>query len=122
MLNAADVHALPQMQTVDDIVLPSKLGGILASGKLMIVAAGPGTELAEFLQDAAILILPDNPEEMANALLGALNPVYADERSVARLGLATEIEREVLLSKFYQILVRCAVENVYCGASVAGVK
>jgi colanic acid biosynthesis glycosyl transferase WcaI len=38
MLNAADVHVLPQSRSVADLVMPSKLGGMLASGKQIIAA------------------------------------------------------------------------------------
>jgi colanic acid biosynthesis glycosyl transferase WcaI len=58
LLNLADVHLLPQDRGAADLVLPSKLGGMLASGKPSIVLADPGTELQEFLGDGAIILPP----------------------------------------------------------------
>ena len=47
LLNAADVHLLPQMGGVADLVMPSKLTGILASGRPVIAMADEGTQVAE---------------------------------------------------------------------------
>ncbi len=104
MLNAADVHMLPQMRSAADLVLPSKLGGMLASGKQIIAAADPGTELAEFLKGAAILIPPGNPEAMAGALLDAMSDRSVNEPPTSRLALASQLERGVLLAQFHSLL------------------
>ena len=56
--NLADLHILPQTADAEDLVLPSKLGGMLASGKPCLVMAGPGSELAEFVADAALFGSP----------------------------------------------------------------
>lgn len=48
-LNLADLHALPQAPGIADLVLPSKLGGMLASGKPILAMADPGSELDRFL-------------------------------------------------------------------------
>jgi len=41
-LGSADVHILPQAADAADLVLPSKLGGMLASGKRIVVTAARG--------------------------------------------------------------------------------
>ena len=41
LLNAVDLHLVPQKAEATDLVLPSKLGGILASGRPVIVMAKP---------------------------------------------------------------------------------
>src|SRR6185312_11872902 len=56
LLNLADAHVLPQLESAADLVLPSKLGGILASGKTLVAMADPDTELAVFLGNDAILV------------------------------------------------------------------
>ena len=60
-LNAADVHVLPQDPNAADLVLPSKLGGMLASGKPIVAQAAAGTELHAFLGGAATLTAPGDP-------------------------------------------------------------
>lgn len=69
LLNFADLHVLPQHAGAADLVLPSKLGGMLASGKPIVVAADAGTELAEFLQGTATLVPSGDPSAMADAIL-----------------------------------------------------
>ena len=59
-LGLADVHILPQLAAAGDLVLPSKLGGMLASGRPIVVAAEPDTELATFVADAATLVPPED--------------------------------------------------------------
>lgn len=56
LLNMADAHILPQMPGTADLVLPSKLGGMLASGKPCVVMADRGTEMYEFLAGAVYLV------------------------------------------------------------------
>jgi putative colanic acid biosynthesis glycosyltransferase WcaI len=68
LLNCADVHLLPQQDGTADLVLPSKLGGMLASGRPSIVMAEPGTELFEFLGDGAILLPPGDRVALVRTL------------------------------------------------------
>ncbi len=58
LLGLADVQLLPQMPGAADLVLPSKLGGMLASGKPCIVMTDSGTELYEFLGSEATILPP----------------------------------------------------------------
>src|SRR3546814_1609320 len=44
LLNLADLHLLPQRADAADLVMPSKLGGMLASGRPVIAGAHPGTQ------------------------------------------------------------------------------
>ena len=50
VLNAADVHIIPQKETVQDSVMPSKLLGIMASGKPTIAWGNENTELRRILE------------------------------------------------------------------------
>ncbi len=47
LLNLAALHLLPQKVGVMDLVMPSKLTGMLASGRPVLAMAAPGTQLAE---------------------------------------------------------------------------
>ena len=68
LLNAADVHLLPQRDEVTDLVMPSKLGGMLASGRPVIAAARPQTQLAEEIVGAGIVVPPGDARAMADAI------------------------------------------------------
>jgi colanic acid biosynthesis glycosyl transferase WcaI len=48
-----DLHVLTQDRGAADLVLPSKLGGMLASGRRVLMMADPGTELHDLLYDTA---------------------------------------------------------------------
>ncbi|MCL8381827.1 WcaI family glycosyltransferase [Xanthobacter aminoxidans] len=67
-LSVCDLHLLPQQASAADLVLPSKLGGMLASGRTILVTAEPGTELADFLAGAATLVSPGDAGAMADAV------------------------------------------------------
>lgn len=68
-LNMADLHALPQEKGAADLVLPSKLGGMLASGKPVLVTADEGTELAEFARGGAIVVPPGNVDHIVKNIV-----------------------------------------------------
>ena len=44
-LNAADIHLLPQKAGAADLVLPSKLLGMLASGRPVVARSTPGSRI-----------------------------------------------------------------------------
>jgi colanic acid biosynthesis glycosyl transferase WcaI len=67
-LNMPDLHVLPQERDAADLVLPSKLGGMLASGKPILVTADAGTELAHVLGDAVAYALPGDACGLADAV------------------------------------------------------
>lgn len=71
LLATADVSVIPQKTGVADIVLPSKLANILASGRPVIAAAGEGTELAHILRDGDCgrVVPQGSPVLMADAIL-----------------------------------------------------
>jgi colanic acid biosynthesis glycosyl transferase WcaI len=69
LLNLADLHVLPQATGVADFVLPSKLGGLLASGKPLLVTANPETELYELLHGTAIIVPTGDTDAMVKEIV-----------------------------------------------------
>lgn len=67
-LKFPNVHVLPQERGAADLVLPSKLGGMLASQRSCIVMADPGTELHEFLGSCAHVLPPGDAAQLAAAI------------------------------------------------------
>lgn len=76
-LNMADLHVLPQDKGAADLVLPSKLGGMLASGRSVLVTADEGTELVEFLKDAVTIVPPGDATALAEKI-----KIHARDRSI----------------------------------------
>ena len=84
LLNLADLHVITQDRNTADLVLPSKLGGMLASGRSILVTADPGTELHDLLAGAAIIVPAGDVQALAEAIKTAseqrLNPPAQAEK------------------------------------------
>ena len=68
LLGVADIHLLPQIAGAADLVLPSKLTNMLASGRPVIATADHGTALAAEVEGAGVVIPPEDSERLAEAL------------------------------------------------------
>ena len=105
MLNAADIHVLPQRADAADLVMPSKLTGMLASGRAVVGTAHPGTQLGEVLQTCGVCIEPGDSSMLAQQItaladdaprraeLGCRGRAYA-EQHLARDAILSRIEEE----------------------------
>jgi colanic acid biosynthesis glycosyl transferase WcaI len=81
LLNLADIHVLPQRSDAADLVLPSKLTNMLASGRPVVATASPGTQVADLVQDCGIVVAPGDAAALA-AALAALATDTARRRSL----------------------------------------
>lgn len=68
LLNLADIHLLPQRADVADLVMPSKLTGMLASGRPILATAHPGTQVAQVVENRGMVVPPGNAEVLWDAL------------------------------------------------------
>jgi colanic acid biosynthesis glycosyl transferase WcaI len=68
LLSMADIHLLPQSPDAADLVLPSKLGGMLASGRPVIATCRAGTEISEIVSQCGLAVAPENSMELARAI------------------------------------------------------
>jgi colanic acid biosynthesis glycosyl transferase WcaI len=67
-LKMADIHLLPQRADAADLVMPSKLTGMLASGRPILACANSGTEVASVVQCCGLVVPPEDPESFYKAL------------------------------------------------------
>jgi colanic acid biosynthesis glycosyl transferase WcaI len=67
-LNLADIHLLPQKGAAADLVLPSKLLGILASGRPVVATSPAGSTLGALAEQAGRRVEPDDSEGFRRAL------------------------------------------------------
>ena len=102
-LAMADIHVLPQDANAADLVFPSKLGPILASGRPVVVTANPGTELAMWLDGAATLVCAGDAALLAASLEQDLGGVTAARQDRAA-ALAATLDAAVLLPQIERIL------------------
>ena len=102
LLNAADIHLLPQRPDAADLVMPSKLTGMLASGRPVIATAAPGTQVALALGSCGIAVPPlDNPALFAAVRTLADEPQMRRALGVAARAHAVEhLGRERVLERF----------------------
>ncbi len=68
LMIAADIHLLPQKAGAADLVMPSKLGNILASGRPVVTGAAPGTQVLDAIQKCGIAVEPENSQAFAEAI------------------------------------------------------
>lgn len=69
LLATADIHLLPQRAEAADLVLPSKLTGMLASGRPVVAMAGAGTGLAIEVEGCGLAVAPGDAIAMTDAIL-----------------------------------------------------
>lgn len=101
LLNLADLHILPQREGVADLVLPSKLGGMLATDKPLLVQADDGTELAGFLAGVALLAPVGQSAPLADAIV---REKQARRKTLNGRGraLAKTLDKQTTLARFLQ--------------------
>ncbi len=103
-LNLADVHLLPQKAGAADVVLPSKLLGILASGRPVVASSPAGSELGDLAEQAGLRVDPEDPI----AFTTAVRRLVGDRPLRQRLGGRA---REVAVERFGQEAVLRTLEG-----------
>ncbi|WP_144144759.1 glycosyltransferase WbuB [Paraburkholderia sp. BCC1884] len=94
LLNLADIHVLPQRADAADLVMPSKLTGMLASGRAIVAMARRGTALHEAVAPRGVVVQPDN----VKALVAAITVLASDAERRLALGKAARNYAERALS------------------------
>jgi len=106
LLNLADIHLLPQRADAADLVMPSKLTGMLASGRPVVATSRPGTQLAEVVKGRGIAVEPGDASAFARAIEQlAENPSLRKTLGKsARAYALSELGKETILSRFEEEL------------------
>jgi colanic acid biosynthesis glycosyl transferase WcaI len=114
LLNLADIHLLPQRSGAADLVMPSKLTGMLASGRPVIATALPDTQVARAVGGHGIAIEPGNVEafEKAAVLLAENAALRGRMGNVARIFAVQELARDSVLLRFESAMQQA------CGAPI----
>jgi colanic acid biosynthesis glycosyl transferase WcaI len=107
LLNAADIHLLPQRSDAADLVMPSKLAFMLASGKPVIAGTAANTALARAIEGCGIAVAPGDAAAMAAAIgeLANDDPRRRKLGERARDRAATEWDREAILTAYETVLL-----------------
>ena len=103
LLNLADIHLLPQRPFTASFALPSKFGGMLASGRPAVVQAEEG-ELARVGRSCGLVVRPGETDAMAAAVRKlASDPVSRkDLGEAARRYALAHLGKDHVLSRHVQ--------------------
>lgn len=115
LLNAADIHLLVQKHKSSDLVMPSKLGGMLASGKCVLATARPGTAIHAVMEQsgAGVVVEPENPDALAEALrkLARNGPFRLAAGERARQYAERRLGYDAVMTAFHDVLTELGVRR-----------
>lgn len=102
LLNLADIHLLPQKADAADIVMPSKLSGMMASGRPVIATVPLSSQVARAVEGCGVIVPPLDTQGFVSSIIRlALSP---NERELlganARCYAEANWDREGILKKF----------------------
>nr|WP_244423061.1 glycosyltransferase WbuB [Bradyrhizobium sp. ORS 278] len=99
LLSTADFHLLPQKAQISDLVLPSKLAGMLASGRPVVAMTTPGSGIAEEIEGAGLIVPPGDVGALSAAVvrLSKDQDMRAALGRVARLRARQKWDRSVVI-------------------------
>lgn len=102
-LGLADIHLLPQRADVADLVMPSKMTGMLASGRPVLATAVAGTGVANALQKSGITVPPGDVPAMVIALRELVSSPSKRQTlgRAARRQAEASLARESILKRFH---------------------
>lgn len=102
LLAMADLHLVLQKKSASDLVMPSKLTGILAAGGCALVTAAPGTSLYHIVHkyDMGILVEPESISALRDAIEKALSINLDEIRNNARSYAEKYLSKNSILSDF----------------------
>lgn len=105
LLNLADIHLLPQRRDATDLVMPSKLLGMLASGRPVVAGAQAGSGIAALVEGRGLIVEAENITAMAGAI-----EILADDPEkrvalgrAARQSAVDRSDMNSILSRFNEI-------------------
>ncbi len=111
MLNAADIHVLPQRADAADLVMPSKLTGMLASGRAVVGTAAAQTQLGAVLSHCGVRVEPGDSEALADVLQELAGQLERREAlgAAGREYAQAELAQDAILLKF-----EASVQELIC--------
>ncbi len=107
-LSAADLHYVGLARGLAGFVVPSRLYGVLAAGRPVLVAADPESETVHIVRDAGcgIVLPPGRPELVAGAIRDAIAGLHPlDEMGArGRAYVVQEADREIAFERYRRVV------------------
>jgi len=114
LLNLANIHLLLQRADAADLVFPSKLTGMMASGRPIVATTHPNTEIARIVQNHGLIVPPGDGAALATAILHLAG--HSEERvmlgQAARSFAVRQWACDQVLERFEKRLLRDADTTV----------
>ena len=107
LLAMADIHLLPQRADAADLVMPSKLTGMLASGRPVVATAHAETGLAKVVAACGLVVLPEQPQAFADAIYTLVQDAALRVRlgNEGRVYAEANLDRDAILQRFEAELI-----------------
>ena len=102
LMGLATIHLLPQLGGAADLVLPSKLTNMLASGRPVIATAAGGTGLAREVEGCGVIVAPGDAKAFADGIEGIIDDqaVWATFARAARTRAEEIWAKDKVLDRF----------------------
>lgn len=112
LLATADIHLVLQKKSASDLVLPSKLTGILAAGGCALVSAVPNSTLYEVINkyQIGILIEPESADALVFNITKAFSSDLAFYKKNARIYAESYLSKEAILKEFSNHLSKFSIK------------
>lgn len=109
LMGLATLHLLPQLAGAADLVLPSKLANMLASGRPVVATAAPGTGLVPEVEGCGLVVPPGDAGAFADAIARLLDEpeLCAATSMAARRRAETRWHKAGILRAFERDLLAC---------------
>ena len=102
LLNCADIHLLPQRGDAADLVMPSKLTGMLATGRPVVASAAYGTQIADVVRGRGIVVPPADAKAFGEAICRLVenSALRSEMGTAARTYAVKHLSRDSILAQF----------------------
>jgi colanic acid biosynthesis glycosyl transferase WcaI len=124
LLCMADIHLLTQNPDAADLVLPSKLCSMLASGRPVITTCHTGSELDSLVSQCGLVVPPNDVPRLAEAVckLADHPATRAELGRFARAYAEKTFDRDAVLSGIFSPIddAQAGVEDVAPNPGAAG--
>ncbi|WP_372720592.1 glycosyltransferase WbuB [Novipirellula sp.] len=106
LMNSADIHLLPQKADAADLVMPSKLTGMLATGRPIVACASIGTQIADVVDGHGIIVPPADSAAFCDAIVRLAGDRNLRETlgAAARVYAVKHLGRKSILAQFIRDL------------------
>ena len=102
LLNLADIHLLPQLADASDLVMPSKLTGMMASGRPVVATTHAETQIAKVLEGKGIVTKPGDVDDFVSAITRLAGDAKLRKLlgNAARQHAVERMDRDEILKRF----------------------